>query len=51
MKDKYGDALEAVDLVPSSGGVFEVSLLIYSKLETGRFPEPEEVIGAIDKNL
>ena len=54
LKDKYGDALEAVDLVPSSGGAFEVSLddeLIYSKLETGRFPEPEEVPDAINKTL
>jgi selenoprotein W-related protein len=33
-------------LVPSDGGRFEVSLdgsLIYSKLETGRFPEYEEI--------
>ena len=54
MKDKYGDDLETVDLVPSSGGAFEVSLddeLIYSKLETGRFPEPEEVPDAINKTL
>ena len=54
MKDKYADALEAVDLVPSSGGAFEVSLdgeLIYSKLETGRFPEPAEIPDAIDKTL
>ena len=46
--------MEAVDIVPSSGGAFEVSLdgdLIYSKLKTGRFPEPEEVTDAIDKTL
>ncbi len=54
MKDKYGDGLEAVDLVPSSGGAFEVSLdgdLIYSKLKTGAFPETEDITGAIDKAL
>lgn len=54
MKEKYGDDLEAVDIVPSSGGAFEVSLdsdLIYSKLKTGRFPEPKEVTDAIDKTL
>ncbi len=54
MKDKYADDLETVDLVPSSGGAFEVSVdgeLIYSKLETGRFPELEEVPDAIDKTL
>jgi selenoprotein W-related protein len=33
-------------LVPSSGGRFEVSIdgnLIYSKLQTGRFPEYQEI--------
>ncbi len=51
---KYGDDLEAVDIVPSSGGAFEVSLdgdLIYSKLKTGSFPETEDITGAIDKAL
>ncbi len=54
LKDKYGDKLEDINLVPSSGGAFEVSLdgdLIYSKLSTGRFPEEKEVIDAIDKTL
>ena len=54
LKDKYADDLETVDLVPSSGGAFEVSVdgeLIYSKLKTGNFPEPEEVPDAIDKIL
>ena len=54
MKDKYGDGLEVADLVPSSGGAFEVSLdgdLIYSKLKTGSFPELKEVTDAIDKTL
>ena len=38
-------------LVPSDGGRFEVfadGKLIYSKLETGRFPEPRDVIQAIE---
>jgi len=33
-------------LVPSSGGRFEVSIdgkLIFSKLQTGRFPEYDEI--------
>ncbi len=33
-------------MVPSDGGRFEVSVngsLIYSKLETGRFPEFDEI--------
>ena len=43
--------MEDVDLVPSSGGAFEVSVdgnLVYSKLETGRFPEEAEITDAID---
>ena len=54
LKDKYKDDLEDVNLVPSSGGAFEVSLdgnLIYSKLSTGRFPEEKEVTDAIDKSM
>jgi selenoprotein W-related protein len=42
LKDKIGKLV----LVPSDGGRFEVSLngkLIYSKLETGRFPEYQEI--------
>jgi selenoprotein W-related protein len=34
------------EIVPSSGGVFEVSLdgeTIFSKRQTGRFPEYEEI--------
>jgi selenoprotein W-related protein len=36
--------------VKGSGGIFEVVLdgnTIYSKHETGRFPEPGEVVGLI----
>ena len=54
LKNKYQDALEDVNLVPSSGGVFEVSLdgdLIYSKFKTGQFPKEKEVTDAIDKTL
>ena len=38
-------------LVPSSGGVFEVTLgdrLIFSKKGEGRFPEDEEVLSAVE---
>ena len=54
LKNKYGDKIETVDLVPSSGGAFEVSIdgdLVYSKLKTGRFPEEKEITDAIDKAL
>jgi selenoprotein W-related protein len=39
-------------LVPSNGGRYEISVngqLIYSKLQTGRHPEPGEVNGLILK--
>jgi selenoprotein W-related protein len=45
LKD-YESEIESLELVPSSGGRFEVSVngeLIYSKSETGRHAEPGEV--------
>ena len=39
--------LEAVRLLPATGGVYEVTLdgaLVYSKLATGRHAEPGEVL-------
>jgi selenoprotein W-related protein len=39
-------------LVPSSGGVFEIMVngqLLYSKKETGTFPDVEEMIEKIKK--
>jgi len=43
-----------ITLVPDRGGKFEVSIddeLIYSKLETGRHAEYEELAGPIRKRL
>ncbi len=45
--------LEAIELIPSDGGRFEVVFdgqLIYSKLETRRHAEPGEVLGLV-RNL
>lgn len=42
----YKNDINSLTLIPSSGGVFEVKLednLIYSKKETGKFPEFEEI--------
>jgi len=39
-----------VQLIRSSGGAFEVRKdgeLIFSKLQTGRFPEPEEILSKL----
>lgn len=43
--EEFGQAFDVL-LIPSKGGVFEVTVdgdLIYSKLETGRHAEYEEV--------
>jgi len=39
--------ISAVTLVPSSGGVYEITFgpdLIWSKKESGEFPEPEKIM-------
>ena len=48
--DSFEESLEAVELIPSGGGVFEVTVgdqLVYSKKATGRHAEPPEVIEAV----
>jgi selT/selW/selH-like putative selenoprotein len=39
--------IQKLELIPSSGGAFEVTVdgeKIYSKLETGIFPDTDEII-------
>jgi len=51
---QFKNALGEVTLVPSSGGAFEISVddeLIYSKLETGRFPSEDAVIRDVGAKL
>ena len=46
--------LASVELIPSKGGVFEVSLdgeLLYSKRELGRHAEPGEVVRLLEARL
>jgi selenoprotein W-related protein len=41
-------------LIPSTGGCFEVTVggkLLYSKLETGEFPDEEKLLEAIGQAL
>lgn len=43
-----------MELQPSSGGCFEVTVngeLIYSKLETGEFPEEDAIVAEVGKRL
>jgi len=40
----------SLTLIPGSGGVFEVSVNgknIYSKRQTGEFPDPAEIVQAV----
>jgi selenoprotein W-related protein len=49
---KFEPEIEALTLVPSDGGRFEVSVngkLVYSKLQTHRHAEPGEVAGLVEK--
>ena len=44
----------SVQLIPGHGGVFEVKLddkLIYTKSDTGRFPDAGEISGIIKNSI
>ena len=52
LEKKYSGQVNEVKLVESSGGAFEVYLneeLLYSKLETRKFPTEDQIATAIDK--
>jgi selT/selW/selH-like putative selenoprotein len=52
--DRYKRKVRRFVLVPSDGGKFEVSVgekLIWSKLETGTYPEPAAMMEIIDAML
>ena len=52
--DRYKVKVGKFVLVPSDGGKFEVSVgdeLVYSKLETGKFPENAAIVKAVDARL
>ncbi len=49
---EFEQQIEGMTLVPSGGGVFEITVdgdLVYSKKATGDFPEYEQVAGPIRK--
>ncbi len=51
---QYEDKVETISLIPSGGGAFEVKVndqLVYSKLQTGRHPEPGEVARLVHKAI
>jgi len=52
--EEFEPEIEALTLVPSDGGRFELSVngtLIYSKLATHRHAEPGEVVDLVRKLL
>jgi selenoprotein W-related protein len=49
---KFEPEIGNLTLIPSDSGRFEVQVndtLLYSKLQTGRHPEPGEVAGLLEK--
>ena len=51
---RFKHKLSGLVLVPSDGGRFEISLdgaPVYSKLETGKFPDHGEIIKQIESRL
>ena len=52
--EKYGKEITSIDLIPGTGGVFELYLdevLIYSKLETGRHTNEGEILQLMENAL
>jgi selenoprotein W-related protein len=52
--DEFKLDIKSLTLIPGTGGVFEVSVdgkNIYSKKQTGKFPEPEEIVKAVRARL
>jgi len=51
---EFGDEIDDPVMVPSGGGVFEVTVgdeLVYSKRATGRHADPGEIVDAIRRLL
>lgn len=50
LNDKFSDLIEEVELIPGSGGIYEVSVdggNVFSKKELNRFPEDGEIVKLI----
>jgi selenoprotein W-related protein len=51
---RFKQQVSRLVLVPSTGGCFEVSVggrTLYSKLEKGRFPDEDAILGEIGRAL
>ena len=51
---QYKQRIEGLELQPSSGGCFELTVdgeLVYSKLDTGQFPDEDEMVTTVGARL
>ena len=51
---EYKQKLQSLELVPSDGGCFELTIdgeLVYSKLDSGEFPDEGAMMAAVGKRL
>lgn len=54
MLSEYKQKIQGLELEPSKGGCFELSVgneLVYSKLATGKFPDEEEIVAEVGRRL
>lgn len=54
MLSQYKQKIQGLELEPSSGGCFELTVngeLIYSKLQTGEFPDEDALVAEVGKRL
>ena len=52
--DTYKQKITGLELIPDSGGCFELSLdgdLAYSKLQTGAFPDESKIVAKIGDRI
>ncbi len=51
---EFQDHVAALELVPGSGGAFEIHIdddLVFSKKQQRRFPEDEEILGPLRNRI
>ncbi len=51
---RYKQAISRYVMIPSKGGCFELTVggkRLYSKLQTGEFPDEEKMVAAVGKAL
>jgi len=51
---EHKQKIESLELIPSGGGCFELTVgdeLLYSKLDTGQFPDEGEMVAQVGEKL